>query len=32
MVYLHQENHDDLTYFQGERMCKPCAPRNGISY
>jgi hypothetical protein len=20
MVYLHQENHDNLTYFHGERM------------
>jgi hypothetical protein len=32
MVYLHQENHDDLTYFHSERMCKPCGRRYGISY
>jgi hypothetical protein len=32
MVYLHEENHDNLTYFHGERACKPCARRNGVSY
>jgi hypothetical protein len=32
MVYLHEETHDNLTFFNGERVCKPCARRYGVSH
>ena len=32
MVYLHEETHDNLTYFHGERVCRLCARRSGVSY
>jgi len=32
MVYLHEETHDNLTFFNGERICKPCARRYGVSH
>jgi hypothetical protein len=31
MVYLHEETHDNLTYFHGERVCRLCARRSGVS-
>lgn len=31
-VLLHEGNHDNLHFFHGERVCKPCARRNGVSY
>ncbi len=32
LIELHEDNHDDLTYFHGDRVCKPCARGNGVSY
>jgi hypothetical protein len=25
-------NHDDLTYFDGDRLCRTCADNSGVSY
>jgi hypothetical protein len=32
LIELHEETHDTLTYFHGERVCRPCARRSGVSY
>ena len=32
LIALHEDNHDNLTYFQGERVCRPCVRRSGVSY
>jgi hypothetical protein len=32
MVYLHEENHDNLDFFDGNRVCQCCARRFGLSY
>jgi hypothetical protein len=32
LIELHEDNHDNLTFFNGERLCKPCACRDGIAY
>jgi hypothetical protein len=32
MVHLHEENHDNLTFFHGELVCKPCARRKGVEF
>ena len=32
MVQLHEDNHDNLTYFHGDRLCRPCARSNGVAF
>jgi len=32
LIELHEETHDNLTFFHGERVCRPCARRSGVSY
>jgi hypothetical protein len=32
MVYLHEENHDNLVLFHGDRVCQCCARRFDVSY
>ena len=32
MVELHPEMHDNIVFFDGDKVCKPCARRNGVSY
>jgi hypothetical protein len=32
LIYLHEDNHDGLVFFNGGRVCKPCARRNGVDY
>jgi hypothetical protein len=32
LIELTEDNHDNLTYFHGERVCRPCSHRNGVSY
>jgi hypothetical protein len=32
MVYLHEDNHDNLTYFHGDRLCRSCANGAGVAY
>lgn len=32
LVELHEDNHDNLTYFHGDRLCKSCANSAGVSY
>jgi hypothetical protein len=32
MVELHEDNHDNLTYFHGDRLCRRCADGAGIEY
>ena len=30
LVELHEDNHDDLTYFHGDRLCASCADGAGV--
>lgn len=30
LVELHEDNHDNLTYFHGDRLCEECADRAGV--
>ena len=32
MVYLHEGHHDNLHFFNGGLVCRPCARRNGVAY
>jgi hypothetical protein len=32
LVDLDQGNHDDLTYFDGDRLCRTCADNAGVAY
>jgi hypothetical protein len=32
MVIVQEGRHDSLVFFDGEKLCKPCARRNGVSY
>jgi hypothetical protein len=29
---LHERNHDDLTYFDGDLLCPECADNAGVTY
>lgn len=31
LVELHEDNHDNLTYFHGDRLCEECADRAGVA-
>ncbi len=32
LIYLHEENHDNLTYFHGDHLCRSCADDAGVEY
>jgi hypothetical protein len=32
LVELHEGNHDNLTYFHGDRLCRACADNAGVEY
>ena len=32
LTQLHEDNHDDLTYFDGDLLCPPCADNAGVEY
>jgi hypothetical protein len=32
LVVVHEGMHDNLVYFHGDKVCKPCARRNGIAF
>ena len=32
LVYLAEGNHDDLTCFDGDRLCRTCADNAGVAY
>jgi hypothetical protein len=32
LVDLDQGNRDDLTYFDGDRLCRTCADNTGVAY
>jgi hypothetical protein len=32
LIELHEDNHDNLTCFHGEDVCKRCACTNGVSF
>jgi SWIM zinc finger len=32
LVELHEDNHDDLTYFDGDLLCKKCADNAGVAH
>jgi hypothetical protein len=32
LIELHEDNHDNLTYFHGDTLCRSCANDAGVSY
>jgi hypothetical protein len=30
LIELHEDNHDNLTYFHGDRLCRECADVAGV--
>ena len=32
LMAVHEGHHDNLVFFDGDRMCKPCARSNGVAY
>ena len=32
IIVVHEGMHDNLVYFHGDKVCKPCARRNGIAF
>ncbi len=32
LVELHEDNHDDLTYFDGDLLCPACADNAGVEH
>jgi hypothetical protein len=32
LIELHEDNHDDLTYFHGDSLCRSCANDAGVDY
>ena len=32
LIELHEDNHDNLTFFHGERVCRLCANDAGVDH
>jgi hypothetical protein len=32
LIELHEDNHDNLTYFHGDHLCRRCADNVGVAY
>jgi hypothetical protein len=32
LTELHEDNHDNLTYFDGDLLCRECADNAGVAY
>ena len=32
LIELTEDNHDNLTYFHGDRLCPSCADAAGVDY
>jgi hypothetical protein len=32
LITVHEGHHDNLHFFHGDRICKPCARRNGVEF
>ena len=32
LIEVHEGYHDNLTFFNGESICKPCARANGVEF
>jgi hypothetical protein len=32
LIELHEDNHDNLTYFDGQLLCRRCADAAGAAY
>ena len=32
LIVVHEGMHDNLIYFHGDKLCRPCARRNGVCY
>jgi hypothetical protein len=32
LITAHEGHHDNLHFFNGERICRPCARRNGVEF
>jgi hypothetical protein len=30
LIELHEDNHDNLTYFHGDRLCAECTDQAGV--
>jgi hypothetical protein len=32
LVTVHEGQHDGLVFFDGDKVCRPCAQRNGVEF
>ena len=32
LITVHDGHHDNLTFFSGDRICKPCARAGGVEF
>jgi len=32
LVVVYEGMHDNLVYFHGDKLCRPCAQRNGVAF
>jgi hypothetical protein len=32
LIELHEDNHDNLTYFHGDQLCRSCADGAGVEH
>jgi hypothetical protein len=32
LITVHEGRHDNLHFFSGDRVCRPCARANGVAY
>lgn len=32
LIELTEDNHDNLTYFHGDELCRECADNSGVCY
>jgi len=32
LITVHEGRHDNLTFFNGESICKPCARAGGVEF
>jgi hypothetical protein len=32
LITVYEGRHDNLHFFHGDLICKPCARRNGVAY
>jgi hypothetical protein len=32
LLIVQDDRHDNVVFFEGDKVCRPCARRNGVSY